>query len=342
MTNENSIGQKNNAPLSADQANGEFLSMHQASKMTGYHQDYLGQLARSGKLEARKVGRNWFTTKYAIDKMLGRVKEEVVQIVEVPVLVNKIETVNVEEVEIQSAAQPIVQTPEPQPEPEPVIAVSQLKKIKIYNLGIANEAGPNLQEALSAPVIEEKNGPLQIKNRETRETYLRWNKISGNQNIFTANKQNNFTAEVEKIKSSSRQIWMYLSSATAVVVLAVVGVNYFLNQTENTPAQLTEQNQQERKVAGESTAQAPQTGTGRILPGEKSVQVADSGVTKDSNIEIVLDTPYKGNYEITEQDTGLFTVTFTPSPTQTLLFEYQIINGSPAGNNEGSERELRN
>ncbi len=54
----------------------EVLSMHQASKMTGYHQDYLGQLARGGKLEAHKVGRNWFTTKYAIDKFLGRIQEE--------------------------------------------------------------------------------------------------------------------------------------------------------------------------------------------------------------------------------------------------------------------------
>ncbi|HYE22022.1 MAG TPA: hypothetical protein VD998_00350, partial [Verrucomicrobiae bacterium] len=63
---------------SQDEADGVFISLAEASKQTGYHQDYLGQLARSGKLEAKKFGRNWVTTKNAVYRFLGKeIKEEV-------------------------------------------------------------------------------------------------------------------------------------------------------------------------------------------------------------------------------------------------------------------------
>ena len=53
-----------------------FLSLAQASVLTGYHQDYLGFLARAGKLEAHKIGRNWVTTKAAIEKFEKGVKDK--------------------------------------------------------------------------------------------------------------------------------------------------------------------------------------------------------------------------------------------------------------------------
>lgn len=43
------------------------ISLAEAARMTGYHQDYLGQLCRGGKLKATKYGRNWFTTTEAIE-----------------------------------------------------------------------------------------------------------------------------------------------------------------------------------------------------------------------------------------------------------------------------------
>ncbi len=48
----------------------QLLSLSEASEQTGYHQDYLGFLARTGKLEAHKVGRNWVTTQGAIDNLM--------------------------------------------------------------------------------------------------------------------------------------------------------------------------------------------------------------------------------------------------------------------------------
>src|SRR5579872_3496870 len=57
-----------------------FLSLSEASGLTGYNPDYLGFLARTGKLQAQKIGRNWVTTKKAVDELLkqGNGRTEVV------------------------------------------------------------------------------------------------------------------------------------------------------------------------------------------------------------------------------------------------------------------------
>lgn len=44
----------------------KYLSARQASLETGYSQDYVGQLCRSGKIDARRVGRAWYVSEQAI------------------------------------------------------------------------------------------------------------------------------------------------------------------------------------------------------------------------------------------------------------------------------------
>lgn len=51
------------------QTNSALISLSRAAQLTGYHQDYLGQLCRLGKLPAQKVGRNWFTFPDALKKL---------------------------------------------------------------------------------------------------------------------------------------------------------------------------------------------------------------------------------------------------------------------------------
>lgn len=51
------------------QTNSALISLSRAAQLTGYHQDYLGQLCRLGKLPAQKVGRNWFTFPEALKKL---------------------------------------------------------------------------------------------------------------------------------------------------------------------------------------------------------------------------------------------------------------------------------
>lgn len=49
----------------------DLLSLAEAAQISGYHQDYLGALARQGKLHAVKVGRNWTVSRGALNEFLG-------------------------------------------------------------------------------------------------------------------------------------------------------------------------------------------------------------------------------------------------------------------------------
>ncbi len=51
------------------QNNSSLISLSRAAQLSGYHQDYLGQLCRAGKLPASKIGRHWFTSKDAVEKL---------------------------------------------------------------------------------------------------------------------------------------------------------------------------------------------------------------------------------------------------------------------------------
>src|SRR3989338_836921 len=48
----------------------KFISMMEASKLCSYSQEYLSLLARRGKIFSKKIGRNWYTTREAIDEYL--------------------------------------------------------------------------------------------------------------------------------------------------------------------------------------------------------------------------------------------------------------------------------
>lgn len=47
-------------------ADKKYLSSKKAAKLTGYAKDYVGQLCREGKVEARLVGRNWYVLEDSI------------------------------------------------------------------------------------------------------------------------------------------------------------------------------------------------------------------------------------------------------------------------------------
>ena len=65
----------------------DYISANRASKITGYNQDYIGQLARSGKILARQVGNRWYIDHEGIlahkkekDSLLAAVQAESVGI----------------------------------------------------------------------------------------------------------------------------------------------------------------------------------------------------------------------------------------------------------------------
>ena len=50
------------------------ISLNQAAKMSGYTQDYLGYLIRTGEMKGVKKGRVWFTTEEAVKDYIFKKK----------------------------------------------------------------------------------------------------------------------------------------------------------------------------------------------------------------------------------------------------------------------------
>jgi hypothetical protein len=48
----------------------ELITLKQASELCSLNPNFLGELARKGKLKTRKVGRDWFTTPQAVEDYL--------------------------------------------------------------------------------------------------------------------------------------------------------------------------------------------------------------------------------------------------------------------------------
>jgi hypothetical protein len=50
------------------------ITLHQASKISGYHQDYLSALIRKNEIKGEKAGGNWFTTEEEIKNYIFKQK----------------------------------------------------------------------------------------------------------------------------------------------------------------------------------------------------------------------------------------------------------------------------
>lgn len=59
----------------SNKKDGGYISLTEASKLTPYSQEYLSLLARKGKLETVKFGRNWKTTRKAVEEYLSKVRK---------------------------------------------------------------------------------------------------------------------------------------------------------------------------------------------------------------------------------------------------------------------------
>src|SRR3989344_5081456 len=56
-----------------------FISLAKAAEGTPYSQEYLSLLVRKGKLDAKKFGRNWFTTRAVVERYVRRQQEAALQ-----------------------------------------------------------------------------------------------------------------------------------------------------------------------------------------------------------------------------------------------------------------------
>lgn len=58
------------------ESGGGYISLQEATRYCDYSQEYLSLLARTGKLDAVKFGRNWMTSREAIETYVEKVKPE--------------------------------------------------------------------------------------------------------------------------------------------------------------------------------------------------------------------------------------------------------------------------
>jgi len=49
----------------------DFISLAEAAEVYGLSMDYLRTIARSGRLAARKIGRNWVTTRADVENYIN-------------------------------------------------------------------------------------------------------------------------------------------------------------------------------------------------------------------------------------------------------------------------------
>ncbi len=55
-----------------DPSNQKYITLAEAAIGSPYSQEYLSLLARKGKLFSKKIGRNWYTTREALDDYLNK------------------------------------------------------------------------------------------------------------------------------------------------------------------------------------------------------------------------------------------------------------------------------
>ncbi len=52
----------------------KIINLSEAAKMSGYTQDYLGYLIRTGEMKGKKLGRNWVTTQEELNNYIFKRK----------------------------------------------------------------------------------------------------------------------------------------------------------------------------------------------------------------------------------------------------------------------------
>jgi hypothetical protein len=324
----------------------KFLSLHEAARMTGYHQDYLGQMARSGKLEARKLGRNWVTTKYAIDKMLGRIPDaaEVNQIPEQPVIVSAPE-LNVVHAEVV-----IPETPKPVG--EKITNIKFAGKVSINHLRISPDAGPSLQEALLERRTDNRVDQTILKTVEAKNVFAKWERITGPRRMEDVNRHaiENLKVRMDQLSREVRgdkklpafrlnlNFLSFKNSLVPIMALVIIfttaatytATKVFSNNT-NDPVVSNAESQlstDESKVAGASTSTV---GREVILSGTSEKKVLNENVMPTSKISITFRSDFSGRYWVTNQADGTFTVKLSEPSAQGTIFDYWIAEEKEGG-----------
>ncbi len=181
------------------QNNSALISLSRAAQLTGYHQDYLGQLCRLGKLRATKIGRNWFTSPEALNKLSTLAEVERAMNLDAPVeSTQSTETEATNEIELSQPA--IIHT----------VTVSQVEDmpVAIRTIPSQGRAINSVQNILTAIRIE----TLQREVSELREMLARlMTEVAGHSKILQS-RSSSLSATAADLQRADQLKHSYISN----------------------------------------------------------------------------------------------------------------------------------
>ena len=145
-------------------SNSSRISLARAAQLTGYHQDYLGQLCRLGKLPAEKVGRNWFTSTEALNNLFNGQKEaqETAVLESAEATLEDFDVTQDDITEVEEVTQPVI---------SPNVSVTEMEgfPIRIVTIPTRVHHANNVQNILTNARIESlQNEVLQLRQLLSR------------------------------------------------------------------------------------------------------------------------------------------------------------------------------
>lgn len=149
-----------------------YISSKQAAKITGYAKDYVGQLCREGRVEAKLVGRNWYVLESSIREhrfgAVAKQETEVSPVESAPEPATRTwEAPTYVSVEPEALIPPLTVEEKPQPAPETAEAVALMQDAWKEWFAARQQAAPLaevLEEVAEAPeeiVIPQDDEPTE-------------------------------------------------------------------------------------------------------------------------------------------------------------------------------------
>ncbi len=159
----------------------DYVSAQRAAKITGYHQDYVGQLARSGKILSRQIGARWYVDREGIvehkkynDALLAAVQTESVGLQKPEIL--PVEPVR-EESELHFTYKEEVVTPIPVNEE---LIRPEIDSIENHDISAVDTEYTNEEEAYEIPIriVERRTTYTPVQQGSFKRDTSSWRKFA--------------------------------------------------------------------------------------------------------------------------------------------------------------------
>jgi hypothetical protein len=199
----------------------DYVSSKRGSKITGYSQDYVTQLARSGKVQSRKIGNRWYVAKSELienkeynDALLATVQSDAVGL-------------RRKSKEIESKYQDLV--PQLNYFTENAELMPSLDvEVKSDEISKANH---NLEEGVERNSNKIHNIPIKIGSQSS--SYINGGELRENRNIITVSQHVldlDEILEIDQGEKSSRSMKFAVVAGTALITLfiVIIGAGVFL------------------------------------------------------------------------------------------------------------------